>query len=179
MFPDIGPVMSMPSAWRGEATMSIPKRPMSKLAFPQALSSHSHPLQPAADTCRSFNDEPKIFLISFRASIAPARYSSCAFRSVHDEIFPRSRRRSCEDVEKVIVFSGHRRSQSPQNTHFPRSIESGLCEMAPTGQTSRHSVHLPHFEPSRAAAPGRVRVSPPLSRPGMAWYPWFFLIFNV
>ena len=45
-----GPVITTPSAWRGEATKSIPYLPMSKFALEQALSSISHELQPPAET---------------------------------------------------------------------------------------------------------------------------------
>jgi len=53
MFAVTGQVTSTPSAWRGEATKSIPKRLESKTTLPSALTSTSHPLQPHALTCRS------------------------------------------------------------------------------------------------------------------------------
>ncbi len=59
MFSETGPVTTMPSAWRGEATNWIPKRPRSNWTFPLAFSSASHPLQPAAETCRSRSERPK------------------------------------------------------------------------------------------------------------------------
>ena len=49
----------MPSAWRGEATNWMPKRPMSKTTLPVTLSSASQPLQPPAETWRSLSERPK------------------------------------------------------------------------------------------------------------------------
>ena len=53
------PVTTIPSACRGEATNSTPKRLKSNTTFPRATSSASQPLQPPAETCRSLRDRPK------------------------------------------------------------------------------------------------------------------------
>ena len=74
MFSETGPVTTRPSAWRGEATKATPKRDMSNCTLPEAFSSASQPLQPAADTCRSRSDRPK----SLRAFSSTARASSGA-----------------------------------------------------------------------------------------------------
>jgi len=53
------------SACRGDATNSIPKRPISKFTLPQAFNSNSQLLSPPAETCLSFNELLKYSLISF------------------------------------------------------------------------------------------------------------------
>ncbi len=50
MFSVTGPVISRPSAWRGEATNWMPKRPMSQPIVPSTLTSASQALQPPALT---------------------------------------------------------------------------------------------------------------------------------
>jgi hypothetical protein len=59
MFSVTGPVTMIPSAWRGEATNSMPKRPRSKKMVVKTFKSASQALQPPALTCRSFRDRPK------------------------------------------------------------------------------------------------------------------------
>src|SRR5229473_3264368 len=59
MFSVTGPVMSSPSACRGEATNWMPKRAKSKTGVPSTFTSDSQPLQPPALTTRSFSDRPK------------------------------------------------------------------------------------------------------------------------
>ena len=59
MFSVTQPVMRSPSAWRGEATIWIPKRPRSHPTVPRTFTSASQALQPPALTCRSFSDRPK------------------------------------------------------------------------------------------------------------------------
>ena len=66
----MGPVITSPSAWRGEATKSIPNLPISKLTFDAAFNSISHPLQPPAETCLNFRDLEKTDVISFLTSTA-------------------------------------------------------------------------------------------------------------
>jgi hypothetical protein len=69
MFLVNGPVATSASACLGDATHSIPNRWISKFTFAAALSSNSHPLHPPADTCRIFNERPKIFVNAAEALI--------------------------------------------------------------------------------------------------------------
>src|SRR5574337_981519 len=58
MFAVTGPVISRPSAWRGDATYWIPNRPRSNTTVPSTLTSASQPLQPPALTTRSLSERP-------------------------------------------------------------------------------------------------------------------------
>ena len=58
MFCVTGPVMSNPSAWRGEATNWMPNRPKSNTTVLSTFTSASQPLQPPALTWRSFSEWP-------------------------------------------------------------------------------------------------------------------------
>jgi hypothetical protein len=59
---EMGPVTTMPSAWRGEATKLMPNRARSKNGVAKTFKSASQALQPAADTWRSWSERPKSFL---------------------------------------------------------------------------------------------------------------------
>ncbi len=78
-----------PSAWRGEATKATPNRDMSNWTLPEAFSSASQPLQPAADTWRSRSDRPK----SWRAfsSSARARSGTAPFTRSSSRVRPEIR----------------------------------------------------------------------------------------
>ena len=58
MFVFTAPVITSPSAWRGEATNWTPKRARSNTTFPRATSSASQPLQLPATTDRRRKDRP-------------------------------------------------------------------------------------------------------------------------
>ena len=86
MFSVTGPVISRPSAWRGEATNWMPKRPRSKTTVPSTLTSASQALQPPALTWRSLSERPKsrrVFVVERRARAAAAR------RRDHDQVVAR------------------------------------------------------------------------------------------
>ena len=89
MLAETGPVTTSPSAWRGEATKATPKRDMSNWMFPEAFSSASQPLHPAAETWRSRRDRPK----SLRAfsSSASARSGTAPFTSSSSRVRPEIR----------------------------------------------------------------------------------------
>ena len=59
MFSLTGPVMTKPSACRGEATNWMPNRPRSKTTVPSTFRSASHAPDPPALTWRSLSDRPK------------------------------------------------------------------------------------------------------------------------
>src|SRR5215468_8970394 len=58
MFSLTGPVIRRPSAWRGDATNWMPKRPRSNTTVPSTLTSASQPLHPPALTRRSLSERP-------------------------------------------------------------------------------------------------------------------------
>src|SRR5260370_22446848 len=145
-----GPVMSSPSACRGEATYWMPKRPRSKTGVESTFTSDSQPLHPPALTTRSFSDRPN----SCRnfSSRAAARGYSWGPRSTRPSRIREARRYS---VVKAMAPSGHACTHSGQKRQRPRSSRkpasgcsalrappvagkarsSGL-EMAPVGQAS-------------------------------------------
>ncbi|OPZ64047.1 MAG: hypothetical protein BWY84_00799 [Candidatus Aerophobetes bacterium ADurb.Bin490] len=129
-----GPVITIPSACLGDATKSIPNLPMSKFTFEQAFNSISHPLQPPADTCLNFKERPKSLLIS--ALAATAFSSKSAYLSPGFTInFSRESAAIWWDDEISISAFLHWRAHSPQNTHFPISIDTGPVLRAPVGHT--------------------------------------------
>src|SRR5262250_3189533 len=58
IFSVTGPVITTPSACRGEATNWMPNRPRSKTTVLSTFRSDSQALQPPADTCRNLSDRP-------------------------------------------------------------------------------------------------------------------------
>ena len=142
----------MPSAWRGEATNSMPKRPMSKLTLPRALTPVRQPLQPPADTERSLSERPNKRRISREqasgAISPPSRKQQPSAR------WPPSCSRWC----KRCAPSGHASAQIGQNTHAPRSIVSGFPEIAPVGQASMQAAQPSgQREPSSFGFPRKRR----------------------
>ena len=78
MFSVTGPVISRPSAWRGEATNWMPKRPRSQPTVLSTLTSASQALQPPALTWRSLQraaEELPAVLASSAAAELELRWS--------------------------------------------------------------------------------------------------------
>jgi len=76
-----GPVTSRASAWRGEATIWMPKRPRSYTVVLSTLISTSQPLQPPALTWRTLSERPKIRRISSANTLASLISPPRIFRS--------------------------------------------------------------------------------------------------
>src|SRR5712692_1724412 len=132
MFSVTGPVMSSPSACRGEATYWMPKRARSKTGVPSTLTSASQPLHPPALTTRSLRDRPKSRRSS--PSSAAARGYSWEPRSTRPS---RVRAASRCSVVKAMAPSGQACTHSSQKRQRPRSRRRlPSAEMAPVGQAS-------------------------------------------
>src|SRR6266581_993053 len=145
-----GPVISNPSAWRGEATNWMPKRERSKTTVFRTFTSTSHPLHPPALTWRSFSERPN-------------RRSACRSRARASRTVSPSITRSSL-VRAAIRWSGENRpapagqafSHSPQKRHRPRSSASRppSRRRAPVGQVSTQERHPSgHFAGSRTGRP--------------------------
>ena len=87
MFFVTGPVMSRPSAWRGDATNWMPKRPRSQPMVPSTLVSASQAPQPPALTWRRRSERPKS-LRSFSSRAAARRTCSFAGLAEHEVFAP-------------------------------------------------------------------------------------------
>src|SRR6266446_2523948 len=136
MFSVTGPVISRPSACRGEATYWIPKRPRSKTGVPSTLTSALQALQSPALTTRSLSDLPKRRR-SFCSSAAARGYSSGP-RSTRASRVLAARRYS---VVKAMAPSGQAWTQSGQNRQRPRSRRNpSLADIAPVGHASTQAL---------------------------------------
>src|SRR4030095_16726903 len=135
MFRLTAPVIKSPSAWRGDATNWIPKRPRSKTTVLSTFTSASQPLPPPALTCRSLSERPN--RRRARAS------SASASRSVRLSVIRSSRRRvaSRQSEPNAIAPSGHASTHSVQNKHRPRSMRSpeSSAASACVGHASTHA----------------------------------------
>jgi len=134
MFWLTGPVTRSPSAWRGEATKSMPKRARSKVRVPRTLTSASQALHPPALTWRSRSERPKR-----RRACSSSASASCSSGPART----RSERRRTAipglRVKRTAPW-GQTRAHSPQKRQRPRSrVLPG--SMAAVGQTGAHCVH--------------------------------------
>src|SRR5262249_2546536 len=136
MFAVTGPVISRPSACRGDATNWRPKRPRSKTIVPRTLTSASQALQPPALTTRSFSERP---------NSRRSRSSSACDRATNGprvSSSPRVRAANRYSCEWTMAPSGHACTHSGQKRQRPRSTRSPPSwARAPVGHASMHASH--------------------------------------
>lgn len=152
MFAFTAPVMTSPSAWRGEATNCTPNLDISKTTFPSALSSDSQPPQLPATTERSLNDRPS----SERIPFSNARTGSGSPVTVSSPL------RVLLDIEISCVYLTRRSpsstASSGEKRHDPRSMTGSpslRARNASVGTTG--SARLNPFSAWRISIAGRPR----------------------
>src|SRR3990172_7911455 len=150
MFSEIAPVISRPSACRGDATNWIPKRLRSQATVFSTFTSSSHALQPPALTWRSLRERPK--RLRSRPCSAPASSSSRSDRGIRS-----ARVRTASRWSRLYwsAPSGHALTQSVQKMQRPISMPSpSRRSIARVGQASAHAAQPSgHLEASIRGRP--------------------------
>ena len=167
MFSVTGPVTSRPSAWRGEATNWMPKRPRSQhdrrqhvdvgLAAVAAAGAHLAQLERAAE--------------ELAALLVERRREADGLLLVDDEVLPSAAHaRGGSRRRKLIAPVGQASAHSPQKRQRPRSTASSGLERGSrrSGQASAQLAQ-PAAQRARRRAPGgrgSARAAPAAALPG-------------
>ena len=160
MFSVTGPVIRSPSAWRGDATNWMPKRPRSNTTVESTLVSASQALQPPALTCRSLSERPKsrfrLFVERLRKLQRIAAENQVVAFADREAVIVRERDRAVRTGQRAIAAEQASAEVDPDLPPL-RCDGAGRASFPADAHMSAHFRRV-DFRQRRGTSPGKNRV---------------------